>query len=253
MDGKINKIDPVIIIQARMGSTRLPGKVMEKINGIPLIGYQIKRLQESQLKIVVAIPDNGCNSELLNYVQSIGVQTFEGDTFNVLKRFYDAALYFGANDIIRITGDNPLIDGSFIKEQVNKVKLNSNRYYFSEGSNKRLPLGGSFEMFSFDILKEAFDNAKSNEEFEHVTPYMVQNLPRDINHYLMDLDIDSHHIRLTIDTVEDLKLFKILIETYHADTLNVYEIIELFNKDKELLLINNNVNQIKVRNLTDEK
>lgn len=252
MDDKINKIDPVIIIQARMGSTRLPGKVMERINGIPLIGYQIKRLQESQLKIVVATPDNGQNKELIKYVQSLGVQTFEGDTLNVLKRFYDTALYYGAQHIIRITGDNPLIDGVFIKNQIKNFHPKSNNYYFAEGLNKGLPLGTSFEMFSFELLEKAFKKAKSPEEFEHVTPFMVQNLPGDIDQYILISGFDAHHLRLTIDTNEDFNLLQKLICEYSAQNLSIKEIISLMTQNEGLTHINQNVSQVQIRNLSNE-
>jgi spore coat polysaccharide biosynthesis protein SpsF len=249
MDDKVKRIQPLIIIQARMGSTRLPGKVMRKINGIPLIGYQINRLKESQLKIVVATPDNDQNTELIDYVQSLGIAAFRGDELNVLKRFYDAALNFGAKDIIRITGDNPLVDGVFIKNQLSKLKPESTRYYFAEGLEKSLPLGASFELFSFDLLKEAYEKANSPEEFEHVTPYMNQNLPKDIEVMNMNTVYDAHDIRLTVDTNDDFELFEVLIQDYTAHKLNIKDIINLFDLNPHLQDINSSVKQVKVRNL----
>lgn len=252
MDDKVRIVNPLIIIQARMGSSRLPGKVMRKINEIPVIGYQINRLVNSGLKIVVAIPDNGNNFELLDYVNSLGIACFEGDELNVLKRFYDAALFYGAKDIIRITGDNPLIDGMFIREQVESLIVKSSRYYYSEGENKRLPLGMSFEMFSFDILKEAYINAKSSEEFEHVTQYMVQNLPGDILNYTINTNYQDHDIRLTIDTKEDFTLFETLVNQFQAHELSQKEIISLFKKHPFLKTINKDIDQIQIRSLSND-
>jgi spore coat polysaccharide biosynthesis protein SpsF (cytidylyltransferase family) len=251
MDYKVNRLKPLIIIQARMGSTRLPGKVMRKINGTPLIGYQINRLKESQLEIVVATPDNDLNTELIDYVHSLGIATFRGDELNVLKRFYDAASHYGASDIIRITGDNPLVDGVFIKNELHQLEPESRRFYFAEGLEKSLPLGGSFELFSFELLKEAYENANSPEEFEHVTPYMNQNLPKDIEVIKMNTVYDAHDIRLTVDTNNDFELFKVLIQDFAAHKLNIKEIINLFDLNPHLRDINSNVKQVKVRNLKD--
>lgn len=244
-----NKINPVIIIQARMGSTRLPEKVMREIDGIPLIGYQISRLKESGLEICVATSDHSNNERLIKYVESLGITVFVGDEMNVLKRYYDAAVLFSVRDIIRITGDNPLVDGKIIREQVDLIKPKSNRYYFSESSDKGMPLGTSFEMFSFELLEEAFLKAKTLEESEHVTPYMNQNLPKNIELITMDLRYDCKNIRLTVDTEKDFKLIEILIQNYNAHKLSVSEIVNVFKTNRKLLNINSDIKQTKIRNL----
>jgi spore coat polysaccharide biosynthesis protein SpsF (cytidylyltransferase family) len=252
MDNKINNIQPLIIIQARIGSSRLPGKVMREIDGVTLIEHLINRLRKSLFKIVVAIPDTEENNELEAHIKSLGISTFQGDELNVLKRFYDTALEYKTKDIIRITADNPLTDGIFIKDQIAQIQPKLRRYYLSEGGNKSLPLGTSFELFSFELLEEAYQNATSEEEKEHVTPYMNQNLPGNIELLEIVTDLHARDLRLTVDTNQDFELMKILIERYNANHLSVSEIIKLLRKNNDLIEINKNIKQVRVKYLGDE-
>lgn len=242
-------MNPLIIIQARIGSTRLPGKVMREIDGLPLIKIQLDRLRDSMFDIVVATPNLSEDLKIINYVDSLGYKTFMGDETNVLKRFYDASKFFGAKDIIRITGDNPFIDGEFIKTQISLISPNTRCYYLSEGLNKQLPLGTSFEMFSFELLEEAFLKAESIEEKEHVTPYMWQNLSGDVEMIEMSLKFDASDMRLTVDTESDFELANRLIQDFQAHNLGIKEIIDLLRLNDRLLNINRQEVQIKVPNL----
>lgn len=238
-------VNPHIIIQARMGSTRLPSKVMMPINGKPMIGYQIERLIKTGFPIIVATSENPNNDLLVDYVKSLGITVFRGSENNVLERYYEAAKLFHATDVIRITGDNPLVDGNFIQEQLRGFNPNNRRYYLHEGGLKKLPLGMSFELFSFELLEEAYKKANLNSEKEHVTPYMHQNMPGDIEIHEFETEINFPVARLTVDTPEDYELVKKLILEHNCHFKNTQEIIDLLIVNKDLVGINNGVIQKK--------
>lgn len=239
-------IKPHIIIQARMGSTRLPSKVMRKIIGKPMIGHQIERLKQTNLPIIVATSISEENNELVEYLKSIGVNVFRGSEDNVLKRYYEAAKHFKAKQIIRITGDNPLIDPVFILEQLKNINIQTNRYYVSDISQKDLPLGMAFEMFPFSILEEAYINAVSKYEKEHVTPYLHQNIPGNIINYNFITSISNmSSYRLTVDTELDFNLIEILINEYDCINKSVFEIIKILEEHSYLKEINSKVIQKK--------
>jgi spore coat polysaccharide biosynthesis protein SpsF (cytidylyltransferase family) len=236
---------PHIIIQARMGSTRLPEKVMRKIGGQPMIGLQIERLKKTNLPIILATSVALENDELARYAESLDVKVFRGSEDNVLERYYNAAKTFNARHIIRITGDNPLIDPFFIIEQLKAVKIDQQRYYLSEGRDRKLPLGMSFEMFPFSLLEEAYANANTKFEKEHVTPYMHQNFPGDINIYKFKNLMDKSNFRLTVDTENDFHLMEELILKFGCQHKSLDEIINISNNNPYLKGINSAVRQKK--------
>jgi len=239
------EIKPHIIIQARMGSSRLPSKVMMPINGKPMIGYQIERLLKTELPIILATSDDPNNDKLVAYVKSLGVDIFRGSEDNVLERYYKAAKLNNAKHIIRITGDNPLVDSNFILNQLYAFSPKTNRYYLHKGSNKKLPLGMSFEMFSMELLEEAYIKVQSKSEKEHVTPYMHQNMSDDIKIMNFETEINCPDARLTVDTIEDFELVKILIEVFHCHLKSLEEIIKTLMNNRELLQFNKGIHQRK--------
>ncbi len=232
-----------IIIQARMGSERLPGKIMLPLCGKPLIGILIKRLQNAEIPIVLATPKNPENDSVCDYARTLGVNIFRGGENNVLERFYFAAEKHKASQIIRVTGDNPLIDGFFIRDSIQNVTGFDRNTYFSPRLSKTFPRGTSFELFSFALLKEAYEHARSESEREHVTPYMHQNFPGSIKHQTIRFSQDKSAYRLTVDTKEDYELVKLLVEKYHCHKKTLKEIIKVMDDNPELHKINQHVRQ----------
>ncbi|HOY38379.1 MAG TPA: glycosyltransferase family protein [Bacteroidales bacterium] len=234
-----------IILQARMSSERLPGKVMKKISGIPMIGIQIERLRKSGIPIVVASSELPENDVLEDYLTSIEIPIFRGSELNVLDRFYHAAKKYHAEYVIRITGDNPLIDGTFLGNTISGIQNFGKRSYFSIGRSNTFPLGFSFELFSFELLEEAYNNAQSPKEKEHVTPYIHQNVPGNIIIKTLYREPTRNEYRLSVDTNEDLILVKTLIENYDCRNKPMDEIIDILDKNPELVAINNRITQKK--------
>jgi len=222
-----------------MNSERLPGKVMMPIGGIPIIGILIKRLKQSNLPIVLATSTNNENDGLVEYAKSLDVIIYRGSENNVLERYYLAAKSVDAQTIIRVTGDNPLLDGRFVRENINYFyNLNDERTYLSTGLRQSFPIGISVEIFSFTLLEEAYKNAGHPGEFEHVTPYMHQNKPGNINIEKIARNKNRYHYRLTVDTPEDFLLNQKLIEEFQCDQLNIDEIIRIIDENQELRQLN---------------
>jgi spore coat polysaccharide biosynthesis protein SpsF len=236
--------DAFIILQARMSSSRLEGKVMKLIKGIPVIGILIERASQSDIPILLATSEKAENDILVDFVNSLGINVFRGSENNVLERFYLAAKDLHVRNIIRITGDNPLIDGKFIRDNYEVYKkINKDRVFLSTALSQTFPTGISIEIFSFNLLQEAFKSAKTPGEFEHVTPYMHQNMPGDIEIVSISSKINKYHYRLTVDTPEDFLFNSRLIEEFDCDQKSLDEIIEIIDTNQDLLRINRHVSQ----------
>ena len=150
----------VAIVQARMGSTRLPKKVMRDINGTPLIGILLKRLSLSKKieKIILATSENIVNDPLVNYVRSLGYSVEKGSENNVLERFYLTAAKYNADIVVRITGDCPLIDSKVVDDVID-LFLDNNLEYASNTNPPTFPDGLDVEVMSFKSLKKAYKTA----------------------------------------------------------------------------------------------
>lgn len=222
-----------------MNSERLPGKVMKLIGDTPVIGILINRLKQSDLPIILATSTNKENDELVEYAKSLDILIYRGSEENVLERYYFAAKSVGAQTIIRVTGDNPLLDGKFLKENVSHYhKVNDKRAYLSTGLSQSFPLGISVEIFSFALLEEAYKNAQQPGEFEHVTPFMHQNKPGNIKLIIPERKENRYHYRLTIDTPDDFLLHQKLIEDFNCDKKSIDEIIHILDENQPLIKLN---------------
>ena len=157
-----NKV--VLIIQARMCSTRLPGKVLMNIEGKPALQYMIERLQHfaKSNALVVAVSNNPKDREIIDLCNSLKVDTFIGDEDDVLSRFYNTAKYYEADTVVRLTGDCPFIDPELVDEAIN-LHLTSNVNYTSNCENRTYPDGMDVEVMSFETLEKAY--RESNDEF----------------------------------------------------------------------------------------
>ena len=163
----------VAIVQARMSSRRLPGKVMINIGGIPAIEMLIRRLAKARRldEIWLACSINPADDPLAEFVDGLGVPVFRGDEVDALKRFSECAAAAAAKVVVRITGDCPLIDGDVVDEVVAAFH-EGDADYASNGTERSFPDGLDVEVFTLESLDRA--NAEVNNDFlrEHVTPYI---------------------------------------------------------------------------------
>lgn len=237
----------VCIIQTRMGSTRLKGKVLRILKDKSVLGHIITRLRKvvELDDIIVATSDNKIDDVIELECKKYGIKCFRGSEENVLKRYYDAAVFSKATDIVRICADNPLLDWHIINEQ---IKIYKQGLYGFVCSDSNVPLGLGGEIFSFEMLKRANELAKDDYQREHVTPYMYDN-EKKIFKYQIEKDCSKY--RLTLDTEEDWLLIEKLYDKLYTGEQDFLldDISRILEKDNFLLTINSSVMQRGRKNL----
>jgi spore coat polysaccharide biosynthesis protein SpsF len=236
-----------IIIQARMGSTRLPGKILMTVNEMSFLKHQLIRLSKINVPIYIATTTENLDNELVEFSIQNNLDFFRGDENNVLSRYYGCALINKLDVIIRITSDCPLIDADLISASLAEyLFMNDSLIYFSNAIERTYPRGFDFEIFSFELLKNAYENAVEVSDLEHVTPYIWKNKNGNVKIVHKLNNINNSKYRLTLDTIEDFKLLKILIEKHNGSNLTGDEIIEILNNNPEYYLINAHIEQKKL-------
>jgi spore coat polysaccharide biosynthesis protein SpsF len=235
-----------IITQARMTSTRLPGKIMMEVNGIKLLKYHTDRLKRTGFPVYIATTVNKTDDCVMNFAATEGIGLSRGSEHDVLSRYFKCAEENKLDVIVRVTSDCPLIDPDLLKRGIEKyLKLNDKTLYFSNALERTFPRGLEFEIFSFALLAEAFQNADQPVEKEHVTPYINRNRSGKVNFYHFKQEEDKSNFRITVDTPEDFQLLKILIEEYNADSKDYKAITKILEEHPELVRINAHIEQKK--------
>lgn len=239
----------VCIIQARMGSTRLPGKVLKEIDGNPMLQYTIENLRNSQLidQIILATSILDKDDPLEEFANEIGVDLFRGSEEDVLSRYYHAAKENNADIVVRITGDCPLIDYR-ITDQVIQLFLDNEADFAANNIERTFPRGVDTAVFSFDALEKAHKNAEKEEEREHVVPYIKETHQNEfkLTNYEAEGKFRRSDIRITVDEEDDFKLVKEIISRIEERPITLDKVIDLLNNNPELLEINAHVEQKKV-------
>ncbi|MCA0971582.1 glycosyltransferase family protein [Halobacillus litoralis] len=234
-----------VIIQARMSSTRLPGKIMKEVLGKPLLEYQLERLGycESVDEIVVATTNNPADDVIVSFCKENGYRVFRGSEDDVLSRYYCTSIEVEADHIIRITSDCPLIDPQVVDKVVESYKKNREQFNLVSNTVKRtFPRGLDVSVFSVKTLKEAFELASKPLDREHVTKYIYENNYKVLG-FENDQDLSNH--RWTVDTYEDFLLVKNVIESLYPikNNFDLYDVIKFLNCNKEIYELNVHVEQ----------
>lgn len=220
------------IIQARMGSTRLPNKVMLPLMGQPMIAHVIRRVQAATTieQVVLATTDDPNDNPLAEFVDSWGVKVYRGSESDVLDRYYQAAKCFGASVIVRITGDCPVIDPAVIDGTVGLFR--SGDYdYVNNFLSRTYPDGLDTEVMRFAALETAWQSAKLNSEREHVTPYLYKHPEKFRQVGLVRApDLSAH--RWTVDEPRDFEFIRAVYEA-------LYPANPLFDTDSIMAFLEN--------------
>ncbi|MCA0431112.1 MAG: glycosyltransferase family protein [Bacteroidetes bacterium] len=210
----------IAITQARMGSTRLPGKVLKEINGISLLKIHFDRVSKSKLisSHILATSNNTSDDILVDYAKQNQITCFRGDENNVLERFIECLNnYKNIDFVVRLTADCPLIDPIVIDECI-KLIIETKVDYVSNCIEPTFPDGIDVEVFNYKSLLIASENAKLNSEKEHVTPYIWKNSNLKGGSIFSALtlknNIDYSYIRLTVDEPNDLIVVNELINKF---------------------------------------
>lgn len=241
----------VAIIQARMGSTRLPGKILKKLKGKSVLQHVIERVEQASSidEIVIATTMLKQDDIIVEETQKCGVKYFRGSEEDVLARYYLAARENNAEVVVRITSDCPLIDPFVTDEIVKFFKITKMYDIVSNASSdlslRTYPRGLDTEVFSFNALEKAYNHANNVYQREHVTPFIYENCSM-IYYYKNSVDYSRY--RLTLDTEEDFELIKEIYYRLYKNKHNFYlkDIINLLEIYPELAKINANVEQKKI-------
>lgn len=231
-----------IIIQARMASSRLPGKVMLKVLGKPLIGHQIDRLKKCNNvdNIIVATSTDKSNIPLCDYLHAIGIKTYIGDENDVLKRFYLAAKEIHAQNIVRLTADCPLIDPIVVDKYIVEFFTKKLDYIYPDLTFAE---GLDTEVFTFEALEIAYKYATREPEREHVTQYFHNNKEKFKISQLINITDDSKY-RITVDEESDFFVVKKIMEALYTNDNNSFgieEIKDFLNQHPEIFSLNSSI------------
>ncbi|PJE00523.1 MAG: glutamate-1-semialdehyde aminotransferase [Leptospira sp.] len=228
----------IAVIQARMGSTRLPNKVMKQVNGVPLIELLIKRLSGAKLvnQIMLATSTDDKNIPLVNHVRSLGYDVFQGSENDVLSRYYHAVKDIKPDAIVRITGDCPLVDPKIV-DQIIETFLEKKVDYASNTIKPTYPDGIDVSMASFQALERAFKEATSEFDREHIMPY-IRN-PEKFKLANVEYEEDYSKERWTVDEPEDFEVIQNVFNHFHPRIdFSWLEVLQLLKDRPELFAAN---------------
>ncbi len=228
------------IIQARISSTRLPGKVLKEVCGKPLIWHVVNRLKPSEKieKIILATTINKADDVLEEWAKNNKLDYYRGSEDDVLERFYQAAANFKVDTIVRITSDDPFKDYLVIDRVIDLFEKENLDFAYNN-KPATFPEGLDVEVLSFKSLEMARFQAKDNFEREHVTPYLYRNPALFRQNCLLNSS-DLSHLRWTIDTQKDLDMVRIIYQELFT-TKKIFllqDILSLLEIKPDISLIN---------------
>jgi spore coat polysaccharide biosynthesis protein SpsF (cytidylyltransferase family) len=231
------------ILQARVSSSRLPGKVLKPILGKEMLLHQIERIQYSSLidKLVIATSTDPSDDEIEKICINNKIEVFRGDLINVLDRFYKCAIKYNPQLIVRLTGDCPLADWQVIDQTI-QYQIDGKFDYVTNRFKPAFPDGLDVEVITYSSLKIAFDNALLPSEKEHVTYYVRQRKNQfKLGNYSSPKDLSN--MRWTVDEIEDFVLVeKIYSNLYKKNPkFLIKDVLDLLSNQPELLKINSHI------------
>lgn len=205
MESTVSTGQTIMIVQARMGSTRLPGKVMQPIEGTPMIGLLLERAARATQvdRVIVATSGDASNDPLADFVRKAGHGVFRGSESDVLDRYYRAAAEANAATVVRVTGDCPLIDPALVDEVISAFRAHG-ADYASNIMPPTYPDGLDVEVFSFPALERAAREAREPRQREHVTPWLRES--DSIRRHNVAGTVDRSAERWTVDEPADLEV-----------------------------------------------
>jgi spore coat polysaccharide biosynthesis protein SpsF len=239
-----------VFLQARMGSSRLPGKVMLPICGKSVLEHDIERIKKSKKidDLIICTTNNKKDDCIEDFCKLNNIKYYRGSENNVLERYYQASLLYKPDIIVRITSDCPLIDPNIIDDMIlNYINIQNESEYYApkyadptKGHN--FPDGFNPEIFSFKILEDAYYNASSDYDKEHVGPYMKRQYGKKeyeipLNKIYENLNFKNLH--LSLDTQTDYKLLTIIFNNLYTNNINftIYDVLDFLNSSPKFSII----------------
>ena len=248
LDLSINKKINVII-QARMGSSRLPNKIMKQLGNKKSIEHTLERVKKSKLinNIIIATTINREDDSIADFCDKNNILCYRGSESDVLSRYYQTALISNTDIVIRCTGDCPLVDPNILSDMIKcflelDIKYYTMNYY---SGNQTFPDGFDISIFTFDVLKEAHINAKSKHDREHVEPYMRRKYGNEkykitINKKYKNLNLNNLH--LSLDTPADYKVLQNIFDNVYSKKpdFDLYDVLDYLNNNPSVLVNDDN-------------
>lgn len=235
----------VAIVQARMGSTRLPGKVMMDLLGEPVLVRDVNRLRRSELldEVVIATTTMPADDQIVSLCKERGCPYYRGDENDVLDRYYQTARACNADVIVRVTSDCPMIDPEIIDKIIRAFLDVPDIDYVSNILPPRtFPRGLDTEVMTFRSLERAWTDDTDPKLREHVTSYIYRNPEQfQIHGVFNEMDLSSH--RWTLDTPEDLAFIRTVYEHFGNDDFNWVDVLEYLDRHPEVVSINCKIQQ----------
>jgi glutamate-1-semialdehyde 2,1-aminomutase len=229
------------IIQARMGSSRLPGKALKPIGSYPVIEMLLRRLAASRQidRIVVATTEHARDQSLTDHVQKLGHEVFRGDENDVLDRYYQAARAAKPEIVVRITGDCPFMDAALVDQCIAEFKARGVDY-LNNIDPPTFPDGLDIEVFTFAALEKTWREARDAADREHVTPY-IRKSPA-FSKFTLRNDEDLSALRLTVDEAADLEVANNVFRALD-DKIDFpwQDVVKLYRRDPELFRANTHI------------
>lgn len=228
-----------IIIQARMGSTRLPGKVLEDIAGRPMLAHIIERAQKAPARsVVVATTRLPQDTPIVDLAGECGARVFRGSECNLLDRYYKAALEIGADTIVRYTADNPFVDPEITALLVETLQARKSLDYICNFNPPTWPIGLNQEVMRMPALTKAWEQAKTNYELEHVNPFFLDN-PDIFSTFNLANNKNLSSLRLTVDYPEDMEMARAVYDTlYQGEIIPLQKVLDYLAENKDIARIN---------------
>jgi spore coat polysaccharide biosynthesis protein SpsF len=234
----------VAIVQARMGSTRLPGKVLKDLEGKTVLTRVTERLRRSTLinELLVATTDSPADDAIVQECRRCSVPVFRGDENDVLDRYFRAAQLSKAEVVVRITADCPLIDPEVTDKTIGAF-LAEKPAYASNCVVRTYPRGLDTEVMTVQALERAWRMANQRHEREHVTPYIYEH-PNEFKIVSVTAEEDFSHHRWTVDTPEDLEFVRAIYSRLeNKDAFRGPDVLELLNREPALMELNRSIAQ----------
>ena len=233
------------IIQARMGSTRLPGKALVDIAGTSMLARVIDRVGRARTidRVVVATTTNAQDDRLAQYSRALPVEVYRGDEHDVLDRYYQAARLYTLDVVVRITSDCPLLDPGLVDRVVRLLLEPDSRVDYAANTLRRtFPRGLDVEAVPYATLERVWKEAQSPHQRAHVFPYISEHPDQFLMAGITD-DVDRSAMRWTVDTEEDLMFVRELCRALGSREFTWKDVVAVLDKQPELLRINAMVRQ----------
>lgn len=240
-----------IYVQARIGSTRLPGKVLKPVLGKPLLFYLTERLARVKQADSFVILTSTKNEDdcIVAFCEKQGIPYFRGPEEDVLARYHQAAIARRPDAIVRITADCPLIDPASVDEVIAVYKNEFPQWdYVSNSLQRTFPRGLDTEIFSFEALDKAAHHATNQNEREHVTVYLYRHPELfHIKNVASPINLSQH--RWTVDTVEDFQLIQLLLEELYPNNphFHLQDVLKVLQRHPEWQKINAHIEQKRIK------